>query len=532
MDEQKPDKKIVYYLGLDNLYWSKLQQQLKDAFSEVELEFVQSEVGKDFNYADEFLKIFENRYKVIYLDYSLNFEHCLRVAELLNNEPQTREVAIAGLHEYLNYRAQIARSFFAGVQLNYIKGGEIYDAAFQPIHKVYSIDNDEKPFTTIKIETVQNVIQPLKAWYTTSDHYYVETNNPFPVGGEIKIAQHPLKDLHPAKEFIVAAQREENLFRRAHYGHKFQFTYVNSKRFVQDYLEMVKSQEIVQEQVQRAYEEECRRIYQKIDEHLKEQPDSSHLSFTRIIVVDPEYRVFREEAFSLEDLSYYALFMSEIKGYYETVSRLCPQMMAFQLTEENRDSIIQYFSFIKQNKQLGTPLVIVFGVGDEVDELKKTLNYNNLILHKTDISWKIVNGVALKTKESFESKRLNFLQSEVRKRPIQQHDNRTMGLHGIRDLAEKRVYYDLEDAQACLDIEVEITIVQINETEIVFKTNHMLVDGDVLILSRPVDFFATMIPFNKTSYYYQRPGFYRAFINGISEESKQNLRQYIISKEN
>ena len=163
----------IIYVGNDNKYWGRLQQRFLSKYGEHDLEFSQMIVEEYFSPYQAFKTIYQQKNKIIYLDFSILPERLLTLSKLLNRNNVTRLYSAVGLYYGTNF-SYLELAMIAGVRIHHIKSLEIHDVVYDPISFLDVNLVVPPPYAMGKGKISANIYQFLRVGWVDEKYMYVE----------------------------------------------------------------------------------------------------------------------------------------------------------------------------------------------------------------------------------------------------------------------------------------------------------------------------------------------------------------------
>lgn len=495
------ESKKVLYLGDDGAYFKVLQAEFSRMYPGVK--FLQFTASDPQSIQHLMIDIQLQDPEVVFIDFSKHTDDFFHLSRILANINKEKPLPIIGLHDYLAKPENIKMSFLAGVMINHLKGAEVFDVVFSAINLATPGQAKEHGFATGKIEENVQAFHLVKLGFLAEKFIHIETNLEFEKNQEVRLHHEWIgKKLIPSTLTRVKKTSKEMLFYNFKNAVDLEFAWVDPVIEVDgDDPERI-------EEMQNERSHHVQKAKKVIKNWIAENSDRSGHKSVRVLVIDRSFCFYQNRARS--DSYGYALrcqpFVADLSR--ELLAQR-PQVIALSMdlvTEGYQYSndmgfLEKMIQFIKVKMPDEAPYVVVFNLKDlKSKELQAALKYNNIMAMDGDID----PDVLLKMAKIFSDKLKNMpdVPSEEPKYVIKKSSSQSVG-----------------------EVEDEVKIHQISESDLIISSERPLSHGMSLRIKTPFEGFITVIDHPQQT---KHPLYY-AVINGVGEIEKKNLRKYVNS---
>lgn len=495
------DSKKVLYLGDDGAYFKVLQSEFSNLYPGIK--FLQFSASTPQSIQHLMMEILLQDPEVVFIDFSKHTDDFVHLSRILANLNKEKPLPIIGLHDYLANPENIKLSFLAGVMINHLKGAEVFDVVYSAINLATPGQAKEHGFATGQIQEKVQAFHLVKVGYLAEKYLHIETNLEFEKNQEVRIHHAWLdKKLIPSTLTRVKKTSKEMLF----------YNFKNSVDLEFAWLDPVVVSDADDEQRTAELQNERTHYVQKAKKLLKtwvdENVDRSGHKSVRVLIVDRSFRFFNNRARS--DSYGYALrcqpFLIDLTA--ELLAQR-PQVIAISLDVETEGHqypndmafLEKLVAFIKEKMAEEAPYLVVFNLKDlKSKEVQANLKYTNIMAMDGDID----PDVLLKMAKIFSDKLKVLTEGES---------------------DEAKFVVKKSSPQSIGEIEDEIEIHQISESDLIVSSDKPLAHGMSLRIKTPFEGVITIVDHPQNT----KPPLYYALINGVGEIEKKNLRRYVNS---
>ncbi|MEE2670907.1 MAG: hypothetical protein VYA54_04320 [Bdellovibrionota bacterium] len=504
----------IVYIGKDDKYWKRLKDLFQKSYKDWEFSF-QSMHHDDFpNFQSLFIKLYEERPQIIYIDYSSDPDQGIGLAKLLTRNEEMRLVSVVGLFDYES-KELIDRSINASVRLNHIKCLEIEDVIFDPI----SLLDVELTDTSELIRSAEmgkfEFYQPLRVGFIGDNHFHVETNSFLPVGEILKVDHHPLESIMTSKLVFVQKFYEHNLYFNKRFAYELEFIYKDDDFFVStnerwklykklkhdpkllDTMNDVEKQEIIDDMETR--KKLFGPIKAKIDDWIKHHVHTRDPKKLKILVVDESLDLFSQIDKTVEQFTHSINFQTYLAEHSKVISRYTPHLIAFDFGDK-RNQLPDFERMMNQIKEVKDydPYVLAFGIDSEKARVLKSKNYKNVVTYPDSINPELLLTMAKKLDEKLHISEGN-----------------------------KKVFVRAKDKFSKIYIQRHLKVRSMSESVMYFESPIKIPVWTVFKVKSPLEFLITVVPHRKEGQFSKENNVYRALINFAGEKEKADIRRLI-----
>ena len=530
---------VIYY-GYDNKLVDTVniekKKTLKDSF---DLKIQQVEPSMTHNNLCDL--ILQSNFDLLMVDmYAPEVENALRILFFELNVKNTNIIGLWNQLENPNldkWRYELGiKTHFCYVQT---QKSSIADLTLSVV-KILGINNDRFEFYAKPIDTVMDILLPLRVNFFSFEEIQIETDVPIGLSETFKAEINQLGDF-PFKDFFSVDVRTTNLrypcsfqatAQYAFYD-KYDLLYFSDKDEMDDLtfleLELGTSigigdvDEILVGEILMEFRENKTRSYEKrnvIKRLVKTRQEGASDDNVRILVIDENFEVFKNAPKMIWLYPYKFLLVSTLEDNLNILNTSGAEIVSFviqdpipasQFMESSEFVQLRVMcSRLKNNataNELPQPLVIIYNLSHELGSLKKILEYSNLNI--------IPEGF------SFDS------QIQI----IRDFVNEKERTHGVAykpsELSKVSPKYHSDISHGFVLKEVDV--VSLSENEIVFKTKVFIekYSSCLFRLNDELNFFATITNIKKEGKFRN----YRGLVHSLDEEEKQKLRKFIFAKD-
>jgi hypothetical protein len=495
------DSKKVLYLGDDGAYFRVLQSEFSSLYPSVK--FLQFSASTPQSIQHLMMDITLQDPEVVFIDFSKHTDDFVHLSRILANLNKEKPLPIIGLHDYLANPENIKLSFLAGVMINHLKGAEVFDVVYSAINLATPGQAKEHGFATGQIQEKVQAFHLVKVGYLAEKYLHIETNLEFEKNQEVRIHHAWVdKKLIPSTLTRVKKTSKEMLFYNFKNSVDLEFAWVDPV-VVSDTDDEQRSAELQNERTH--YVQKAKKV---IKTWLDENVDRSGHKSVRVLIVDRSFRFFNNRARS--DSYGYALrcqpFLIDLTT--ELLAQR-PQVIAISLDvaaegyqyPNDMAFLEKLVAFIKEKMAEEAPYLVVFNLKDlKSKELQANVKYTNIMAMDGDID----PDVLLKMAKIFSDKLKVLAEGES---------------------DEPKFVAKKSSPQSIGEIEDEIEIHQISESDLIVSSDKPLAHGMSLRIKTPFEGVITIVDHPQNT----KPPLYYALINGVGEIEKKNLRRYVNS---
>ena len=506
----------IRYIGKDFGYWQRIQRYFVAEYKDLAPEFSEVDLKNSINPKEQFVEIFRDEIKILYVDFSTNFNECLQLCKLLGRNNETRLMAVVGLFPQDFKEIDLVKSVNASVRINHIKSAELHDVIYDPVTLIDVNLAVTPQFVRSKGELEKFKFKlPLRIGYIGENYFHVETNSFIKEGAIVDIDNHPLMDIMPSTKVFVKKFYDSNLYFNRRFAYDLEFIYIDNDYFAASnkswllYKEIKENPQIL-EDMKGAHKiavledlEQRKKMFSviksQIDEWLKERKKDQVEKKLKILVVDDSLEIFRECDRPVEEFPYSLYLQTVLTGDLYQIKRILPHLIVFNLDHERND-IEMLKKIIGKTRSLKDfePYILVFNSELSSRELQSLTHYKNLLGFSKNVHLEEITKMA----KVLDSKK------EITK-------------------SETRVFPKLKDHQSVMFLRKNVKVLAMTESVLYFESKLEIPMWTVFIVDAPVKMLVTVVPHKDDGEFRTEKNVYRSIINGVGEEEKAQIRRLI-----
>jgi hypothetical protein len=498
--------KKILYLGSDNAYFKALLSEFHRLYPGVVLE-QQSDNGPEHIQA-MLIHVTHLSPALIFIDFSKNTDNYMHLSRLLVRTNHPSNLILVGLHDYLSPAEQHQESFLCGVNVNYIKSGEVFDVVYGAMNLVTPGQAKEHGFATAKLDKELEVRHLCKIGYVSSKGIHIESLIDYAANEDL-IVRHPWLNRKkiPSPLMKVKKKSIEQRFYHSSCALDLDFAWIDPLITSEGDSE-VRINELNGE---RDYAINKARKF--LEAWLKDNQERSFKKSVRVMVIDRELS-FYQSAQRTDKFNHAIRCQPYLKDPVDELQTLSPHMIAIVLDSltgtDGPQPPLNDMAFVQKLTQILTkkltklnPYIIVFNAGPVTSqELQNSMGYPQLIA----MDGSLTTDVVLKMATMVENKLKLGVPDDT------------------KDL-ELRVYLKKSNPVSITEIDDVINLVQISECDMVFTCKRQLKEGASFRLENPFKGHITVVNHPQLG----KPPAYYALINCIGELEKKSLRRFVNS---
>ena len=498
--------KKLLYLGSDNAYFKALLSEFQRLYPGVAIE-QHSDSGPEHIQA-MLIHVTKVSPALIFVDFSKNTDNYMHLARLLVRTNHSSPLVIVGLHDYLSPPEQHKESFLAGVNVNHIKSGEVFDVVFGAMILVTPGQVKEHGFATAKIDKELEVRHLCKIGYVYHKGIHVESLLDYSQGEEL-IVRHPWHDRKKIPSPLMKIKKKTNEVRLYHSACALDldFAWVDP---------VVTSEGDSEDRVNELTGERDHAVNKArkyLEAWLKDNQERSFKKSVRVMVIDRNMS-FYQSAQRTDKFNQAIRCQPYLKDPVDELQSLQPQVIAIVLdgppTDDGPPPPLNDMAFVQKLTQILTkkltkltPYIIVFNAGPVTSkEMQSSMGYTQLIAMDGELTTEVVLKMA-----SMVDKKIKDEAAEEMGDP------------------ELRVYLRKSNPLSIAEIDDVINLVQVSESDLVFTCKRQLKEGTSFRLESPFKGYITVANHPQLG----KPPAYYALINCIGEVEKKALRRFVNS---
>ena len=580
---KKPDR-WLFYIGTDDAYWRTIFNQYLKLYPTFGF------ANKIFKEKDPVklqaltLTILEEIPAIIYLDFSINREPMLGLAQILTRDAILKSIPIVGLVEN---KEHVKQCLSAGVDFIHVKCGEHHDVIYDPMALAFPKEVIKPQFATAKFKKDIVLIDDFRVGYISPTSMHVEGNIKLEKDSIIELDTALPKNVVASKKFKVLNVVEENLYYDFKYAYDLEMMVLDEPAMTEDQFDdalgetdeakkakLVQQAKLARKQKMLDYEEQLKRSKKQLKSWVQDNVTMSSPKTTKVLLVDRQLRFLKEQDVkALDQYPFSIRCQTMLSDTYREVPQIIPGIIAFQMfshvepTEEELfqeaiktlvekkddipaegatpeeqakidlikslpgeereelNAIGDLIKFIKSVENY-TPFILIYNCPFQTTKaLQESYQYPLVMIYKESITiagaLNITSIYEKKQTEKYNAK-INAKIAELRKQDPQKYRGLT-----LESFNELRYYVKKTSIQSYCSFEYPIVIVTITESELTFLADELL-ELKTYRLNFPVEMSIHLIPIDGKAYNdFEGKKQYRALIHSIDEGDKKLMRRYV-----
>ncbi|OFZ23357.1 MAG: hypothetical protein A2202_02565 [Bdellovibrionales bacterium RIFOXYA1_FULL_36_14] len=545
--KQKITRKIIF-IGKDLVCYQNIKERFQEMYPSELLVFMEMFENDKNQLLGLIPKILSESPHVVFIDYSIHRKQLLELARFLSNDLIGKKILTIGLLENIDSKTMLLKSIGMGLFLNFVKGSETINIVHHTMAIVSPEVARDVEFSLAKtsVELISKTL--FRLIFLTSKYIHFESSFGFIKGTTIKIISDLKLNPDLSFNYIVAGEYDFDL--KHHYPKAYDFKYdhmdsteidIVAKKIDEIESKLASSPKDAKLQydlnernnelmhaLDKANEEALIRP-EALNKWLEDYHDKTLACKIQVLIIDKKMNFLINPSEDILGLPFQLNIQSDFDDKTDIIHRLRPSIIIVgmeeidsvkdnlepnvgdQTTSPAPDSQLARLHFIitriKQEK-FYHPFFFVFNYSNNLDELKKKLNYPSAIISNKPIELLYLKKSVL----FFESKQGVAV---------------THRGSGDRPASELRVYLDESDPRSILYYQVCIQITKLSETDIVFNSEVDIPMYTCLFTNDPVEMVITVVPFKAKSKRTEADGKYYGLINGQGEIETSNLRKLV-----
>lgn len=496
------DSKKVLYLGDDSAYFKVLSAEFKRLYPNIKIQQLSENTPEGIQ--SLMLVINHESPALIFIDFSKHTDHFVHLSRILARTNFQHPIAIHGLHDYLAPRENLVESYLAGVPVNHIKSGEVFDVVFDAINSISAGQAKEHGFATGKLSHEAMVYHLCKVGYLSEKGLHFETNIAFEKNEEIRLHHKWIgKKLVPSTLCRVNDTSKELLFYNSKFAVNCEFAWVDPIIEVEGddpkHVEELRSE-------REHYVNKSKKI---IKSWIEDNTDRSQNKSVRVLVIDRTMTFYNNQprsdsyGYAIRCQSFLndpAIELQSQQPHVVAINLDDPQVVDIPEPRNDRALVDKLVQIIKTRFKNLEPYIIVFNIKDaKSKDLQESHKYKNMMAYDGELE----TSVLIKMAQLFSEKIKKMAEDDAPQQPA--------------------YYIKKSNPQSTAEIEETITITQISECDLVLECNRPLSAGQTLRIEDPFKGFVTILDHPQLG----KPPSYYAVVNGIGEIEKKNLRRFV-----
>lgn len=504
---------LLFYIGKDEEFWRDLRQDLRAIKSDIRFAHVMDE---RFWRSDSLARrLVKEPPRILLIDFSMPIEGLLRLVFNLKAEFRSQNVALVGLFNNLENRVLLKKALSLGIPTALIK--EL--GTLELTQSLLDLLNPERVLESTKEKELTLEAQNLmRLGFVASDYLHIESSWRFAPGEEVHLELEFAEDFKLPPVFKIIRAGDKNVYSSAKFWQDLEPVYLDDARLfvlsrrLKTYkdlfvrapknkklqLEVSLIQNDIDLLIQKAYKAEAS-LSERFKTWMGFNSEQSRPKRTRVMVFDKQMRLLGEDKDFLDRFPYSLRCYSKVHDDETLIHRNLPGIIVFDehvgFDYADVKKIIQLCS----KEEAYRPLLVFFSCSQQLDQLKKELNYSSLLVQEQFLSLKILQTMV----ESYEKA------------------NGRLSTHGLSyGDKEERFYFSKYDERSVASFVMEFKVRRIGERAIVFSS------------SRPIPHQSTFYikyPFKMSLTVFRCSGLADdeslGLIHGIGREEKEQLLQ-------
>lgn len=505
------------YIGNDSGYWHKLKNLFVSTYDSDLFEFFEVPTNILTNPRDLFVKIYAEKYQLVFLDFAYETTSMMALAKMLNRNNEMRLLSLTALFSVNQNIDIIIQSVSTAVRLNHIKGIEIDDVVYDAISLLDVNKAQPKEYVKSEGELVFEILQPLRIGYIEDNRFHVETNSYLAEGEIVNIDQHPLMKIMPSTKVYVEKFYDQGLYYNRRFGYDLEFIYIDNdfftvtndrwklyKELKSDPAQFTALPPEEQDEISRDMKvrrEKFAEIKYLIDRWLSKNQGAKTPKKLKIMVLDDSLEILKSLEQTIDAFPYSLQFQTVLLGDFYQIKRSMPHLIVMKITEINTMEVLS--GLVKKIKEIDDyhPFILIFGSDQPTDKIRSSLKFEQILVRSEENM-----GVeTIKSMAAAIDKKLNISET---------HD---------------RVFFKSSDPNSIMFLKRIVKIFHMTETELYLFSKVKIPLWTVFMVKSPTKALLTIVPHKEGSAYASQEGYYRCLINGAGEIEKANLRRIVNS---
>jgi hypothetical protein len=493
---------LFYYFGDDEAYFKALQGEFRHR-TRLNITFTRIFEKEEAKIQSLFLKVFEKKPAVVFIDFSKQMQDYLHLARLLIRTTLEHELLTVGLVDYLSSPDVLSDSMATGVKLTYIKGPETFDTVYDVTKFIAPQEISAHGFATAKLSETWEAGIPAKVGFIHKDGIHIEADHKASKGDRLRVKHFWLdKKLVPSKEVFVSNFSQSNLFYHFKYNYELNFLFMD---------EFIPPEGMEEETIaHKKQEREDLITYHKkqLKKWVEDNLSNSFEKRAKVLVIDREFKFYQDQK-RTDKFPYTIRCIPYLTDVAEELERLRPQVISFALESEEaqdpkntNEQLVKLAQVIKAKFEDYNPFIVVFNCKVDSQYLQSGMEYQHVMATSQEFSLPIL----LRMAEIFEKKMGSLVGGAM-------FDDRD------------KVYLKKTSPSSICEILIPIKVIKLSETDMVFESETPIPDGMNLHLTQPVNMYINVQPSKGQG----KVPEYIGLIHCLGEEDKKDLRRFVNS---
>ncbi len=535
----------VYYIGSDDSYWDTVKSRYKSSYEQVDWFFEKIPAKEKNDHLQIYLRIFRERPKIVYIDFSSNVDEGKYLVKLMSREYSLRNIPIVVLVEN---KKNFSLAVSVGATFVHYKCGEHFDVVYDPM--VFALDNYVvKPdFAKAVFQRDSRLIADFRLGYIAPDHIHVEGNLKINKGDVVEIESEIPKSIVKSKNYVVSDIINHNLYYDFDYGINLSYVFVDEPvpGKPDDFEDMVAYNKSEMQKMTQ-YQEDLNYAKKKMKEWVLDSMDSGQHKTTKILIVDHELRILEKATEPLDSFPYSLRIQSDIYENMDEVNRLRPGIIAYQfeddLTEaeeettekksEKKDDkktmlskLTELINYIKKIPDY-RPFIVLFNcIKYDAKSFQESFKYSFILTHGQSMKFDMVIKFAKLFDEKQKTKRETEIKAKIQE--LRKQDPKKYAKITAQSFEDKHYYIKKTNPLSHVSYQYPIVLSSMTESECTF-----LVEKEIELknyrLNFPIPMYIRVIPIDDRTVFVKEDGKlkYKCLIHGVDETDKKKLRQFV-----
>lgn len=336
----KPNK--VIYIGEDNGFFKSIQQRFLQTYNLQNWDFKTLGLGKKTSAQSLFLDILEYDPHIIYIDLSENRNIYLPLAGLLGRDNFFYSKPIIGLVED---KEQLNQCLSTGVDLLYIKCGEMYDLVYHPMAIAFPKQVKKPSFAKAKVGKEVDLYEDFRVGYITPTQLHIEGKYRLEEGNHVKLeTELPVKNV-PSKNFVVRSRSENNLYYDFQYSYDLDIEFleepdlsafdfdseISTNLSEKEKASLFKNQAEAKRSKLADYQNEVKLCEKKHKAWVVDNMDPGGQKKTKILIIDKNMRIFKNPDIKpIDQYPYGIRTQTMLSNEMTEINKILPSIIAIQ----------------------------------------------------------------------------------------------------------------------------------------------------------------------------------------------------------
>lgn len=475
---------VFYYFGDDKVFYSNLKGAL-DHYLQEEVVLKKFFATQESSIQSLFAEVVEGQPDAVLIDFSLHSQDFLHLAEILARTPFEKKIHIIGILDHLKTDSILVEAQATGATLCFIKSDHTKDIAQILLRLVYPGKVADPNYVKVKINETWTTSIIAKVGFISETGIHIETDLKLNRGDVIPL-EHFWRNraLVPSKDVIVRNVDERNLV----------YNFANAIDADFEFVDTFKNPDRTPEEEVKRYNlvEEFKFRFKK---SFKKTFTTSQVKRAKVLIFDSQYSIYRDNKRS-DRFPFILRCLGSSHWANEQLNRLTPHIVAFSLDDIVNEATIRTVTNWARNQSV-MPYLIIFNAQEgAVSDWQTRMGYNQMLVSSGPMDVDLL----LKMAQVFESK-------------LKTKDN---------DENQRMYISKLKEESNCV-IEVELEVLHLSESDIIFTSTRRIPVGCNLRIKTPISTLAYVFSEQEQKGVYT----YQAILHCHDELEKNSIRRYI-----